>query len=149
MRPDATWTAFLMMCFAVVGLTGLFATFSAGIPLEHGMARLAVLDQVLAAARQPDAATRLPALRPELARSLGTLEADVVLSGPGELFDRVAAARETVLSETGRESRSVTHRTRLMVGIVTLMAALVGAGIMALSRRGAAQASAVALRASP
>ena len=149
MRPDATWTAFLMMCFAVVGLTGLFATFSAGIPLEHGMARLAVLDQVLAAARQPDAATRLPALRPELARSLGTLEADVVLSGPGELFDRVAAARETVLSETGRESRSVTYRTRLMVGIVTLMAALVGAGIMALSRRGAAQASTVALRVSP
>ncbi len=140
MRPDATWTAFLMMCFAIVGLTGLFATFASGIPLEHGMARLAVLDRVLAAARQPDAATRLPTLRPDLARSLGTLEADTVLSGPGELFDRVAAARDTVLSETGRESRSVTYRTRLMVGIVTLMAALVGAGIMALSRRGAAQA---------
>lgn len=145
MRPDATWTAFLMMCFAVVGLTGLFATFATSIPLEHGMARLAVLDQVLAAARQPDAATRLPALRLDLARSLGTIEADAVLSGPGDLFDRVSAARQTVLSETGRESRSVTYRTRVMVGIVTLMGALVGAGIMALSRRGAAQARAGAL----
>ncbi len=145
MRPDATWTAFLLMCFAIVGLTGLFATFATSIPLEHGMARLAVLDQVLAAARQPDAAARLPALRPDLARSLGTLEADAVLSGPGELYDRVGAARDIVLSETGRESRSVTYRTRVMVGIVTLMAALVGAGIMALSRRGAAQAKSGAL----
>ena len=145
MRPDATWTAFLLMCFAIVGLTGLFATFATSIPLEHGMARLAVLDQVLAAARQPDAAARLPALRPDLARSLGTLEADAVLSGPGELFDRVTAARDLVLSETGRESRSVTYRTRVMVGVVTLMAALVGAGIMALSRRGAAQAKSDAL----
>ena len=140
MRPDATWTAFLLMCFAIVGLTGLFATFATSIPLEHGMARLAVLDRVLAAARQPDAAAQLPALRPDLARSLGTIEADTVLSGPGELFDRVSTARDIVLSETGRESRSVTYRTRVMVGIVTLMAALVGAGVMALSRRGAAQA---------
>ena len=60
-----------------------------------------------------------------------------MLSGPGDLWDRVAAERRTVLDEQGREARSVAHRVRIMVGTVTVMAALVGAGIMALaSRRG-------------
>ena len=64
--------------------------------------------------------------------------ADAVLSGPGDLWDRVAAERAIVLDEQGREARSVAHRTRVMVIIVTLMAGLVGSGVMALAQRGAA-----------
>jgi len=133
MRDRATWTAFLLMCFAIVGLTGLFATYSVGIPLERALIRTGVLDQVLAASRAPDSSAQLAALRPRLGE-----RADAVLSGPGDLWDRVAAERVVVLDEQGREARSVAHRTRIMVFIVTLMASLVGAGIMALSQRRAA-----------
>ena len=140
MNDRATWTAFLLMCFALVGLTGMFASFATSIPLERALIRTGTLDQVLAAARTPDAAARLAALRPALGP-----DADAVLSGPGELWDRVAAQRRVVLDEQGREARSVAHRVRIMVGTVTLLAALVGAGIMALaSRRPAHATSAVA-----
>ncbi len=130
MNDRATWTAFLLMCFALVGLTGLFASYATSIPLERALIRTGVLDQVLAAARAPDAAARLDALRPALGP-----DADAVLSGPGDLWDRVAARRLVVLDEQGREARSVAHRIRIMVGTVTLLAALVGAGIMALASR--------------
>ena len=130
MNDRATWTAFLLMCFALVGLSGLFATYATTIPLERALIRTGTLDQVLAAARAPDAADRLAALRPALGE-----RADAVLSGPGELWDRVAAERAMVLDEQGREARSVAHRTRILVVIVTLMAGLVGAGIMALGQR--------------
>jgi len=130
MNDRATWTAFLLMCFALVGLTGLFATYATSIPLERALIRTGTLDEVLAAARTPDSAARLAALRPALGE-----HADAVLSGPGELWDRVAAERAVVLNEQGREARSVAHRTRILVIIVTLMASLVGAGIMALAQR--------------
>lgn len=133
MNDRATWTAFLLMCFALVGLTGLFATYATTIPLERALIRTGTLDQILAAARAPDAAARLAVLRPALGE-----RADAVLSGPGELWDRVAAERAVVLDEQGREARSVAHRTRILVVIVTLMAGLVGAGIMALGQRRAA-----------
>ncbi len=82
------------------------------------------------AARAPAAAPRLDNLRPALGP-----DADAVLSGPGELWDRVAARRRVVLDEQGREARSVAHRVRIMVVTVTLLGALVGAGIMALASR--------------
>lgn len=122
-RP--AWVGFLLMCFAIVGLTGLFASFATSIPVERALIRAGVLDQVLAAERAPDAAQRLAALRPALGD-----EADAVLSGPGLLWDRVAAARVTMLSEQDREARSVAHRIRIIVGIVTLMGALAGSTIL-------------------
>ena len=130
MNDRATWTAVLLMCFALVGLTGLFATYATTVPWERALIRTGVLDQVLAASRAPDAEARLSAFRPALGP-----DADAVLSGPGELWDRVAARRLVVLDEQGREARSVAHRVRIMVGTVTLMAGLLGAGIMALASR--------------
>ncbi len=141
MNDRATWTAFLLMCFALVGLTGLFATYATTIPWERALIRTGVLDQVLAAARAPDAEARLSALRPALGP-----DADAVLSGPGDLWDRVAAERRVVLDEQGREARSVTHRVRVMVVTVTLLAALVGAGVMALASRRGAHATSAAPR---
>ncbi len=133
MRDRLTWTAFLGMCFAVVGLTGLFASYGPLIPYERGMARLAVLDEVVAASQAADAPARLAALRPALAD-----QADAVLAGPGALADRVAAARIRVQAETAREGASVAYRIRLMVGVVTLLAGGLGMGIMlfALRQRG-------------
>jgi len=130
MSSRLTWTAFLMMCFALVGMAGLFASFATTIPWERAVIRGAVLDSVLDAARAPDAPARLEGLRPVL----GPI-ADRLFTGPGDIRDRVAAERATMLDEQRREADSVAHRIRILVIVVTVMAALVGAGIMALAVR--------------
>lgn len=127
MRYFDTWTAFLVMLFMLVGLCGLFASYAAGIPLERGIARSALLDRALAA----DPA-QLAAMRPVL----GSL-APAVIDGPAPLPERIARARLVVADEQRREAASVDYRTRLMLGVVTLLAAALGAGILALTRRNA------------
>lgn len=126
MRAFDGWTAFLLMLFAVVGLCGLFASYANSIPLERALARSAALDQVLDA---PDAAAR-ERLRPVL----DTLAASV-LDGAGPLAVRVGAARKVVADEQEREAASIGYRTRLMLGVVTVIAGALGAGIMAIARR--------------
>lgn len=130
MRRFDSWSLFLIMLFAIVGLCGLFASYATSIPLERGLARSVTLDQVLAADAGTDAAARLERLRP----GLGSLGSDV-LDGTGPLADRVAAARAVVLDEERREAASVAYRTRLMLGVVTILAAILGAGILGLARR--------------
>ena len=130
MRPQATWTAFLLMCFALVGLAGMFASYAVTIPLDRALARTAVLDGVLAEARQPDAA-RQATLRMMLGPEVGPR----VLDGPGDLFDRVAAQREVVLQEGVQEDRRVAYRIRVLVAVVTVTAGLVGSGIMGFAHR--------------
>ena len=129
-RLNPTWTAFLLMCFAVVGLTGLFGTFVAGVPLLRALERHATLDEVLAAAREPDAAARLERLRRPLAESAGP-----VLSGEGTLEERVARERTAMRERQEREARGVTGRIRTLIVLVTVMAAAFGVFIMGLSRR--------------
>ena len=130
MRPQATWTAFLLMCFALVGLAGMFASYAVTIPLDRALARTAVLDGVLAEARQPD-----PARQATLRMMLGPDVGPRVLDASGDLFDRVAAQREVVLQEGIQEERSVAYRIRVLVAVVTVTAGLVGSGIMGLARR--------------
>ena len=125
MRFDA-WSAFLVMLFALVGLCGLFASYAPSIPLERGLARSATLDRVLAS--QDDGS--LERLRP----ALGPL-ASAVLDGPGPISSRVAVARTVVAEEQRREAASITYRTRLMLGVITVLAAILGAGILGLERK--------------
>jgi hypothetical protein len=65
--------------------------------------------------------------------------AQTVLDGPGPLAERVAAARAVVLDEQQREESSVAYRIRLMLGVVTVLAACLGGGIVAIAARGAPQ----------
>lgn len=130
MRFLDPWAAFLLMLFAVVGLCGLFASFATSIPLERGVARSALLDQVLADSAAPDGRARLEQLRPRL-DSL----APAVLDRPGPIEDRVQAARAVVRDEQQREETSLAYRTRLMLGVVTVIAAGLGVGILQLARR--------------
>lgn len=125
MRIDA-WSAFLVMLFALVGLCGLFASYAPSIPLERGVARSALLDRVLAAGETGALEPFRPALGP-LARQ--------VLDGPGPLPERVATARTVVADEQRREASSITYRTRLMLGVITALAAILGTGILALDRK--------------
>lgn len=119
------------MLFGLVGLCGMFASYATVIPLERGVARSVLLDKVLQAGAEADAMPRLEALRP----ALGPL-ARSVLEGNGTLTERVAAARVVVLDEQRRESNSIAYRTRLMLAVVTVLAAGLGGGILVLARRG-------------
>lgn len=125
-----TWTAFLLVCFGLVGLAGLFGIYAAPIPLERALARNATLDRVLDAARQPDPAPLLERLRPALAES-----AAPVLTGPGTLEERVAREREAVRARQEAEARGVARRLRLLVLVITAMAGLFGALVLGLARR--------------
>ncbi len=49
MQNRGVWVAFLLVCFLLTGLVGLFASYATRIPLERALHRSAALDQVLAA----------------------------------------------------------------------------------------------------
>ena len=125
MQNRGVWVAFLLMCFAMTGLVGLFASYATSIPLERALYRNAVLDQALVGAKPDEAAIR---------RVLGR-GADAVLSGPGDLATRIAIARAAVRAEADDEQRGVAARTRLMLGVVTVLSAGLGAGILLLASR--------------
>lgn len=133
MRTFDSWAAFLVMLFAIVGLCGLFASYATSIPLERGQARLALLDRVMVDGTGSDGPARLEKLRPQL----GSL-APALLDRSGLLEDRVKTARAIVQDEQQREESSLTYRTRLMLGVITSIAAVLGVGILGLARRTAA-----------
>ena len=125
MQNRGVWVPFLLMCFLLTGLVGLFASYATKIPLERALHRGAVLDQALATG-QPDA----KALRAVLGS-----EADYVLSGPGDLPSRIAKARAGILAEADAEADAIAARTRLMVALVTLLAAGLGSGMLLLASK--------------
>ena len=130
--PSATWIAFLVMAFAVVGLTGLFATFGAPLPLQRAMARDAALDEALVASHRPDAQAAIEALRPRLDDS-----ARLLLPVSGDMDARIAQARADMRAELGAEADATARRLRFMIGIVTAMAAVFGVAVMNFARRAA------------
>ena len=120
MQNRGTWIAFLTMCFVLTGMIGLFASYSAAIPLERAMHRLDLLDQ-----GQPEAAIR-QAMGPGAA---------AILASPGDDRVRLARARVAIREEADAEQRSVGTRTRWMIFIVTFLSAGLGAGLLMLASR--------------
>jgi hypothetical protein len=118
--------AFLAMTFVVVGLTGLFASFAAPLPLQRAMARDAALDEALASGGKPEV---LAGLRDRLDDS-----AAVVIDGTGPIEARVNTARAAMRTELLHDSDAVAERLRWMVVIVTLAGAIFGAVIVGASR---------------
>ena len=125
MNNRPVWVAFLLVCFLLTGLVGLFASYAASIPLERALYRLTALDAATATGT-PDA----DAIR----TVLGANAADL-LTGPGELPTRLRRARAVVRREGEREAAAIGRRTRLLVGIVTVLSAAIGAGILMLASR--------------
>jgi hypothetical protein len=129
-RNGATWTGFLVMAFAVVGLVGAFATYAAQIPFERALARSAALDQAVALSHQPDAPARLQALHDALGDS-----ADKVLQGPGDIETRAAAERTRMLDAFGHEAEDIGTRLRLVIAVFAAGAALFGAAVLGIVQR--------------
>ena len=118
--------AFLAMTFVVVGLTGLFASFAAPLPLQRAMARDATLDEPLASGGKPEV---LAALRDRLDDS-----AALVVDGTGPIEARVNTARAAMRAELLHDSDAVAERLRWMVVIVTVAGAIFGSVIVGASR---------------
>ncbi len=125
-REIGSWTAFLMMAFAVVGLLGAFATYAAQIPLDRALARETALDQALAAERAGDGG-RLGLLQDALGDSadkIGTTEASL------------QAERLRMRSAFQAEADDVGFRLRIVIAAFTVTGGLFGAFVLAIVRRG-------------
>lgn len=122
-----SWTAFLAMLFLVVGLCGLFASYAGVVPLERAGARTALIDRV---AQSGADRTMIETLAPQL----GSL-APLLLDEQTPLQERLARARALVAEEARREAASVSYRVRLMLGVVTVLAALLGCAILTQLRK--------------
>jgi hypothetical protein len=128
--PNATSMGFMAMAFAVVGLTGLLASFAAPLPLERAMARDVALDAVLEAAQAPDPAAAVAALRPRLAES-----AEAVLPLGGDLAGRVARERAAMHARLQSEAAATGTSLRWLISIVTVMGAAFGVALLGMSAR--------------
>ena len=129
-RVDPTWMAFLVMAFAVVGLTGLFATFAAPLPLHRALIRDQALDDVLAAAAGPDAQTAIEALRPQLAES-----ADALLPVQADIVDRVARERAAMHARFIADADETDLRLRWLICMATVVSAVFGVVILGVAAR--------------
>ena len=125
-REIGSWTAFLMMAFAVVGLLAAFATYAAQIPLDRELARETALDQVLAAERAGDQ-TRIKLLQDALGDS-----ADKIGSTEASL----QAERMRMRAAFQAEADDVGFRLRIVIAAFTVTGALFGAFVLAIVRRG-------------
>ncbi len=125
-REIGSWTAFLMMAFAVVGLLGAFATYAAQIPLDRALARETALDQALVAERSGDPA-RIKSLQDALGDS-----ADKIGSTEASL----QAERLRMRSAFQAEADDVGFRLRIVIAAFTATGGLFGAFVLAIVRRG-------------
>jgi hypothetical protein len=112
-------------------LAGLFASYAVPLPLERALARDAALDAAQTAAHGPDAAKALEAMRDQLGDS-----ADALLPPSADIDAKIAAERIAMRARLQAESDAVAARTRLLLGVVTVMAAVFGVAILHMGRRG-------------
>jgi hypothetical protein len=121
---------FLAMCFAIVGLVGIFATFAAPLPFYHAMVRDVALDDALVALRGPNPQADIKALAPRLDESARAFD-----PLPANAEQAVSTERAAMHQRFREEADATAYRMKLMIGIVTVMAAVFGAAITGLGRR--------------
>jgi hypothetical protein len=129
-QDGGTWTAFLIMAFAVLGLVGAFSVFAAQIPFERALARSAALDRALTVSGEPDAAAKLDAMRPELGDS-----ADHILPVKSDMGRAIAAERSRMFEAFGRESEDIGTRLRIVIAVFTGACAVFGTAVLSIVRR--------------
>ncbi len=128
--PGLASIGFLVMAFAIVGLTGVFATFGAPLPLQRALAREATLDEAQAAALRPDAAAALDALRPRLGES-----AEAILPLSPDIDAKIARERVAMRERFTVEADATATRLRWLIVLITITGAIFGAAILRISAR--------------
>ena len=116
---------FLAMCFAVVGLVGVFAAFATPLAMHRAVARDATLNEVSVALHGPNPTQAMEALKPRLDESAAAF---TPLPADGDAA--VAKERQAMWKRFEAESYATEYRMQLMVIIVTVMAAIFGAAIL-------------------
>jgi hypothetical protein len=129
-----SWTGFLVVAFAALGLIGAFGTYAAQLPFDRAMARSATLDQLIAASHAPDPAAAEAKLRPLLGDA-----ADELLKAPNPIEPRVEAERRRMFADMYSESKIYGFRLRSYIAVFTVMTALFGALVMSFGRKVANQ----------
>jgi hypothetical protein len=131
-KPSNSYTlmGFLAMCFAIVGLVGLFASFATPLPLYRALARDTALDAALVAMHGPNPQAALEALQPRLDDS-----AAAFTPLPANPDAAVAAERTAMHARFVAEANATASRMQLMIGIVTVMSAVFGAAIIGFGKR--------------
>ncbi|MGI4978464.1 MAG: hypothetical protein ACRYG6_16110 [Janthinobacterium lividum] len=122
------------MAFAVVGMTGVVATYAAQIPLQRALLHEALLDRVLLTTEAPDPAAALATLRPEVSAVLGD-DAAPLLGGPAPLPARVADARAHLQTSFAAEAADVGFRLRIVICVFSVVGMLFGAMLLSVVRR--------------
>ena len=143
-REIGSWTAFLMMAFAVVGLLAAFATYAAQIPLDRELARETALDQALAAERAGGMfglGDTGPRGGPAGGGPLGPTR--LGLAARGHRPDKIGSTEASLQAERVRmraafqaEADDVGFRLRIVIAAFTVTGALFGAFVLAIVRRG-------------
>ena len=121
-QRNLTALAFLVMAFVVVGLVGMFASFAGPLPLQRALSHEAAWDAVLEAARGPNPAEAIAKLAPRLGDSAKVLAG----ADPASLPVRIQAERVAARARLQAEAEAIAFRLRLLIGVVTLMAAVFG-----------------------
>ena len=118
MSGRATWIGFLAVAFAVVGLSGLFATYAMSAPWRRAALEITALDGAGPVEARIEAA-------------LGSEAARRRLAPPGTSPDAaLQAARAAVLHRAEEDATSAETRTRWLIVIVTVMGAAFGAAVL-------------------
>ncbi len=133
-RPDSTWFAFLVMTVAVVGLTGIFATYAGPIPLQRALQRDAALNEARAALSGPEPQAALDRLRPRLGDSAAAL-----LPIGGDMSARIEAERLAMHTRLAADAADTATRLRWLLGVVTSMSALFAACILGIAAKSTAK----------
>jgi hypothetical protein len=94
------------------------------------LARESALDDAAAAARLPDPQPAIEALRPRLGDSAAAL----LPVGP-DLAERIAQERAAMRVRFLRDAGNTEIQLRLMIGIITIAAAVFGIAILAIASR--------------
>jgi hypothetical protein len=133
MRPKTywgTWTAFLMMAFAVLGMVGAFAVFAAQIPYERAMARSDALDLAAIQLNAPNGDKQLKGLRLALGDS-----ADRIVNQPAPVAITIARERTRMFDAFSNEAADIGTRLRVVIAVFTIACALFGAAVLSIVRR--------------
>jgi len=120
----ASLVGFLAMCFVIVGLVGLFASFAAPLPLQRALTREHTLDEAEAALAGPNPQAAIAALKDRLDDS-----APALIPLPADAHAAIQAERVAMRARFLSDSDVVNTRMRWMIIIVTVMSAIFGVAI--------------------
>ncbi len=108
---------FIAMCYGIIGLVGIFASFAVPVPLARAVAREAALDAAQIALHSADPKAGLEALKLRLDDSY-----DALTPLPADPDRAIANERVAMRARLVADSAAIAERMRWMIIIITILA---------------------------